>query len=930
MRFALSPDHDGTEAGEARLATHTFGHFEILLGTNGWPAELGRGAMGVTYRARDTNLHTEVALKVIGGNVAGHPAARAAFLREARAAARLRHPNVASVFHYGEQDGQCFYVMELVEGETLEARLRREGPLSPPLALEICRQVACALMEAEALSMVHRDLKPSNLMFVARRGDRADDQPHVKVIDFGLAQAADLAETEDGGFAPTGFAGTPSFASPEQFARDGAQGVDTRSDIYSLGVTLWYLLCGKLPFSGSTLTGIHAQHSQPVLPLEQLRAARVPGSVIGLLQRMLQVDPRERPASARVLIEEIQRCQAAINPDHPSTARRWWAVAAMLLALGVLMAVFLKRGERKDGKSSQPPPVPADRSVAVLPFENLSADPKLAYYSDGTHDQIAYELANIAQMRVVTANEGTAPPPGKRDLGQVARDLGVVYLVEGGVWREGDRMRVTIRLVDTHDPARNWSHQYEGAVAEEFNVQRTLTRELVSRLRATLTPAEDAALNQPPTTDPVAYDLYLRAYQSPSTYNTAEETRRGFAEQVTLLEQAVARDPKFVAAYCALAAVHDRFQSLHGNGATTEDTVDHRTQAEIALQNARRLAPDDGMVHQAQALHFFQSSYDNKQARYEIDLARKTLPNNAELEQTAGLIARSAGDWDEAVRCFEKADALQPRELAILNPLSWMYRNLRLYPQADATLARIIALKSPKNGLPNRLSRATIPMEERADIEPLRATLAEEEKSLTDEDSVRRLNYSRMILALWTHDADALSHFAAQVPADRPFRSFHGTVYPNAWFEGMAARMRGDDAAARTAFAAARVEVERVFQADPSNDRALSLLAVIDAGLGHKEDAIREARRACDMLVRQNAQIVLVTARCQLATVYAWTGERDQALALLDELAGGAAESILWYHVTYGDLRLNPVWDPLRGDPRFEALTRRLAPRPTP
>ena len=272
-----------------------FGHYELVRRPDGALDELGRGAMGVTYKALDTVLGHAVALKVLDAREAARAKARERFLREARAAARLRHPNVASVFYFGARnsDGRCFYAMELVEGVTLEARLRRQGPLPAPMALEIAAQVARALAAAEAHGLVHRDLKPSNLMLVS------GPEPLVKVIDFGLAKAAANLENE-ADLTQHGFVGTPAFASPEQCS---AANVDARSDLYALGVTLWTLLTGQAPFRG-TPEEVMRQHVQAPLPLKRLSG--IPQPIVALLQTLLEKDPgggsRARPSCSK-------RCQ---------------------------------------------------------------------------------------------------------------------------------------------------------------------------------------------------------------------------------------------------------------------------------------------------------------------------------------------------------------------------------------------------------------------------------------------------------------------------------------------------------------------------------------------------------------------------------------------------------------------------------------------
>src|SRR5438309_2419071 len=303
-----------------------YAHFEVEVGADGFPVELGAGAMAVTYRARDTVLNSEAALKVIERRVAQNLGARSRFLREARAAANIHHPNIARVTYYGEQEGECFYAMELIEGETLEARVRRDGPMPFAVALDVVEQAGRALAAAGACGVVHRDIKPSNVMLESDPSGAL----RVKLIDYGVAKVMGL-QTESGSEQThAGFIGTPAFASPEQFAGAGQMPVDTRSDIYSLGVTLWYLLTGRTPFVGRTMEEIRARQITE-LPLQQLRSLHLPGQVITLLKAMLAPDPKERPQTARELLSAVQRCYAQFKPEARSRRRRVVLVGATLM-----------------------------------------------------------------------------------------------------------------------------------------------------------------------------------------------------------------------------------------------------------------------------------------------------------------------------------------------------------------------------------------------------------------------------------------------------------------------------------------------------------------------------------------------------------------------------------------------------------------------
>src|SRR5882762_6534724 len=336
LTFLGDQEQPERPAGRGRLTPGPlrYAHFEVELGADGFPLELGAGAMAITYRARDTVLNSIVALKVIDRSVAQNPGARSRFLREARAAANIHHPNVARVTYYGEQDGECFYAMELVDGETLEARVRRDGPMPLAVALKIIEQATLALAAAEVCGVVHRDIKPSNLMLESD----ASGTVTVKLIDYGVAKVMGLQAEAGAEQTQAGFIGTPAFASPEQFAGAGKSRIDTRSDIYSLGVTLWFLLSGRTPFVGRTLEEVAARQAEE-LPLEQLKNARVPARGIALLQSMLAVDPAKRPQTARELLSAIHRCYTKFSTEARSRHKRFILVAAGVTAVVGVIAI---------------------------------------------------------------------------------------------------------------------------------------------------------------------------------------------------------------------------------------------------------------------------------------------------------------------------------------------------------------------------------------------------------------------------------------------------------------------------------------------------------------------------------------------------------------------------------------------------------------
>src|SRR5438270_6201505 len=428
-----------------------YDHFEVEVGADGFPVELGAGAMAITYRARDTVLNSVVALKVIDRRVAQNPGARSRFLREARAAAQIRHPNVARVSHYGEQDGECFYVMELVEGETLETRVRRDGPMPLAQALEVIEQAARALAAAEACGLVHRDIKPSNIMLESDPGGCA---PIVKVIDYGIAKILN-PEAECGAEqTQTGFIGTPAFASPEQFALSEQMKIDTRSDIYSLGVTFWYLLSGRVPFVGRTLEEVRARQKEQ-LPVEQLKGLDVPARIFALLKSMLATDPKDRPQSARELLSSVHRCHSKFSAEARLRRRRFAVVVAVatLILVAIAIGTWLYQHAQFSGQ--------LERSIAVLPFENLSGDKENAYLAEGIQDEILTRLSKVGDLKVIS-RASTQPYNSKpENLRQIAKQLGVAHFLEGSVQKSAGTVRVNVQLIEAANHSPRWPDTIE-------------------------------------------------------------------------------------------------------------------------------------------------------------------------------------------------------------------------------------------------------------------------------------------------------------------------------------------------------------------------------------------------------------------------------------------------------------------------------------
>jgi serine/threonine protein kinase/Tfp pilus assembly protein PilF len=905
MRAGLGSEeetlHDSTpDAPECGMR---FGVYEIDCHADGSFCELGRGAMGVTYRATDTSLQRKVALKIIKTDIAERSAdARERFMREARAAAALRHENIATVYQFGTrlETGQYFYAMELVEGQTLDERVRRAGPLDARTIIEIAQQVTSALAAAEKHGLVHRDLKPANLMLVSPDGETSNNKKLlVKIIDFGLAKAIQT-ETDPKSLTHDRFVGTPAFASPEQFEHSS---LDVRSDIYSLGETLWFALTGKTPFSGRTMEEIIRAQKSNALPIEQLKAAHIPHRLKSLLESMLAFEPASRPGTGE-LAARLQRCSPEVR-----TARRMRValLAAALLILGV-SALFVFQSSRIQNAPLNPAP---DKSIAVLPFQNLSANPENAFFAEGVQDEILTELARVADLKVISRTSVAQYRSGMaRNLQEIGRQLGVAHVLEGSVQRSGNRVRVNAQLIDARTDRHLWGQTYDRDLADVFAVESEVAETIVAQLQAKISPSEKAAIEERTTNDLAAHDLYIRAKTLLTTAVFSTPQSESLSEAVSLLNQAIQRDPTFALGYYQLAYAHDL---LYFSG--TDHTPARLAMADAAIQSLLRLRPNSGEGHLALAKHLYLGYLDYDRAREELILAQKSLPNEPLVFLFAGYIDRRQGRWGQSATNFERALELDPQNITVLEQLYKSYACMRQYADATRVLDRAVALTPHDAAL--RAERSVIECWWHADLRPLISTI----DRIIAEDPSQGPNIVEQWLfaSLCSRDSAAAQRALAALPIDG---CHDDTVpFPRGWCEGVVARLRGDEATARAAFNSARNEAEKVIVDQPNYAQALCVLGMVDAALGHKEDAIREGRRAVELLPVTKDAVIGAQLVQNLALIYAWIAEKDLAIQQLE-----VATSIPGY-LSYGELRLHPRWDPLRGDPRFEKIVASLAPK---
>jgi serine/threonine-protein kinase len=894
-----------------------FGVYEIDCHADGSLCELGRGAMGVTYRATDTSLRRRVALKIIKTDIAERSAdARERFVREARAAAAFRHEHIATVYQFGMrlETGQYFYAMELIEGETLEDRVRRKGPLDARTTIGIAEQVTSALAAAEKHGLVHRDLKPANLMLVEAVKGSAEELkvgrvlrtrrertaqravPTVKIIDFGLAKAFHTA-TDPKSLTHDRFVGTPAFASPEQFEHSA---LDVRSDIYSLGETLWFALTGKAPFAARTLSEIHRAQKSNTLPTEQLKAAHVPHRLKSLLESMLAFEPASRPGTGE-LAARLQRC----SPEARSVRRTRGALAAAAILILGTSALLLVRPSRIQNAALNAAP---DKSIAVLPFENLSPDPDNAYFADGVQDEILTDLARIADLKVINRTSVMQYKSGAaRDLRKIGHELGVTRVVEASVQRAGNRVRVNAQLIDVSTNRAIWGQSYDRDLADVFAIQSEIAISIAQQLQASLSPRQKAAIEQVPTNDIAAFELYAQAKNVLAIRNA----RENLLQAADLLNQAVEHDPSFFQAYCQLAHTHDRIYFLG-----YDHTPARLTLAEAAIEKAFRLRPDAGEAHLARAQNLYRGYLQYDGALAELDIARRTLPNSAGVFELKGYIERRQGKQEEAVRSLERAIDLDPRNTFTLQQIGLSYHHLRRYAEEESVLDR--ALKIDPNNVDTKVARAFVNFHWKADTRLLHQTL--DSIRATNPDAAQSIADGWLICALAERDPAAARTAAIAAGSNPPFTD-EAVNFSRPFVEGVIARMMKEENEARSAFTAARAEQEKIIQAQPNYGPPLCVLGLIDAALGRKEEALREGRRAVVLLPVEKDAINGVVVIKYLAMIAAWVGDKNLACQQLAVAIRPPSR------LTYGQLKLLPFWDPLRGDPRFEKIAASLEPK---
>jgi serine/threonine-protein kinase len=547
----------------------------------------------------------------------------------------------------------------------------------------------------------------------------------------------------------------------------------------------------------------------------------------------------------------------------------------------------------------------AERSVAVLPFESLSADPEEAFRAVGVQDQIRNDLATVADLKVISRNSVMQYRPGvKRNLREIADALGVAYAVEGSVERAADRVRVRAQLINARTGTHIWRKSYDGALDDVFAIESKIAKAVTDELGARLSAAEKETIEEKPTDKPLAYERYIRAGILLDGIALDARSADLRYQAVHLLELAVAQDSKFLLAYCRLGFAH---QGLYFNG--YDHTPLRLARATEAVEAALRLGPDRGEPHLAAGLLYYYCYRDYDRARSELAIARRLLSNEPLVYATLGWIDRRQGQWQDHLRNMNRALELDPRNVFILHQVAGTYQVLRRYNNLMATFDRALAV-TPNDAVA-RVARGLAELDSNATVRA--GQLAVQQVLANDPADGVKIVDRWFNIALCARDAnDAKRALGSMLQEGITWGANVRT--PRSFCEGLAARVFGDNEAAMNAFADAREEMETVLKKQPDYAEAISVLGMIDAALGRKEDALREGRRAVELLPVTKDVMTGSELLRNLALIYAWTGEKELALDQIAAALQGPG------HITYGQLRLHPWWDAIRDDPRFNEL----------
>src|SRR6476469_3291319 len=906
LREGLEGDREASrESFEAILAedevrdTHwRVGNYEIL-------EEIGRGGMGVIYRARQRHSRRVVALKRMVSYHADSGETLERFRREAEAAASLDHPNILPIYEVGQaEDGLPFFSMKYAAGGSLqkaEPRLRGE----PRECVRLMAKVARAVQYAHEHGVLHRDLKPGNILL--------DGRGEPFVTDFGLAKwldtATDLTRT-------LAIFGTPGYIAPEQAIGPAAK-LTPAADVYSLGAILYDLFTGRPPFLGEHALAVIQQASEKSAPKLRSLAPTLDRDLETICARCLEREPQARYRSAGDLAIDLERWLEgrpiiARRVSPPVRAWRWAkrnpklaaaTAAAFCSATAAAFLFFSHNGlAPQSGLDSTLPP---EKSIAVLPFENLSRDPDNAYFAEGIQDEILTRLSKIADLKVISRTSTQHYKSAPENLPEIARQLGVANILEGSVQKSGDSVRVNVQLIKAASDSHLWADTFDRKLTDILSVESEVAKAIADQLRAKLTGPEEQVIAAKPTDNPEAYDAYLRGLAF--SLKPANTTANSLGAQ-KYLREAVRLDPKFALAWALLSSV----DSLGYLTKTLQPTLALREEARQAAETALSLRPDLGEALMAKGYYHYGCLKDYDTAIRYFEQARQILPNDSRIPESLAYVTRRRGQWERSETYFNEAEGLDPRNANLLTQHAVSLMRLRRFPEALRKLDQVLNITP--DDVRTIAFKAGIAQAE-GDLPRAAALLAPLHPDADDTGTLETQAYQAI---LERRPAAIIRRLEEILEKPDPELGYFNSDLR--YWLGWAQDLAGDHVAAQKSWRQARSELELFLKDQPDNFNVLTDLALTNMGLGDKAAALAFAERAIAANPIEKDAISGPSGIETLARVAAQMGEPDRAIAALGKLLSIPAVTDTAAPFTRALLQLDPIIDPLRNDSRFQQL----------